>query len=231
MHKTFLIAVTFFVLAATPTFAIYTDEANTTEADTMEATAADKKTMLMTATDEKTTNRIGAKDAMKEEILAAREEFKTKMAAIKDTRKQKALSNIDARIAEINKKRTTQMGERLDRFTTILSKISTREAALKADGKNTTSLAAEITAATEALDDAKAAVAAQSAKDYVVEITTDTALRTGASSTIKEFMTDIKAVHSQVVAAQKAVVKVFRSVAQLQGADKLTPTVTTAATP
>jgi hypothetical protein len=231
MHKYFLIAAAFFVLASTPTFAIYSPDAEPETTKTMEATTADRKTMLMTATDDVATSRIGAKDAMKEEVKAARDEFKAKMLAIKDAAKQKALSNIDIRISEINTKRTTHMGELLDRFTTILSKISTRAAALKAEGKNTTALLAEIDAATETLNDAKAAVAEQSAKDYVVDITTDTALKTNASATVKQFMTDLKAVHQLVVAAQKAVVKVFRSVAQLQGGTKVTPTVSTTVTP
>ena len=122
------------------------------------------------------------------------------------------------------------MSQRIERLNAILNKISTRAAALKAEGKSTTSLEASIDAAQEAVDAAKLSVDAQAAKDYVVSVTTEDALKTNASTTVKQFMSDIKAVHKEVVDAQIEVKKIFSDLAKLAGEEpKVTPTV--AATP
>lgn len=171
-----------------------------------------------------------AKDEMKAKMVAAREEFKTKMVGIKDARKKAVATKIDGRINEINLKRTTQMTERLDRLTLILGKISTKEAALKTEGKTTTTLKADIAAAQTAIDAAKVAVDTQAAKDYVMTITTESVLKTSASTLVQQFMTDIKAVHAKVVAAQVAVAKAHGNGSKLTGTTP-SPTITTTVTP
>lgn len=229
MRKYLFLALAFFVLSVSPTFAIYSEESESTSTESIEATAeptskttrelkaSDKKMMLMTATEEKKTARMEALEEMKEKSKEAREEFKTKMKEIRDEKKQKALENLDTRISEKNKKWTEKMSERLERLTQILAKLGEKGA-----------LPADITTATTAIDDAKSAVTDQAAKDYVVEVTTEEELRIKASATIKEFMTDIKAVHQKVVDAQKAVAKVARG---LKPTVTITPSPTEGATP
>lgn len=234
MRKYLFLLLTFFVIGTISSLHVNAEETSATEADTTEtsvtktprAKALDKKMMSMTALEEKKTARMEAIDAMKEKSMAAREEFKEKMKEIKDARKQKALTNLDSRISEMNKKRTTQMNERLERFTQIISKINSKEAVLKAAGKDTTNLVVDITSATTAIDAAKAAVEEQAAKDYLVEVTTEETLKSKASITIKEFMTDIKAVHQKVIDAQKAVVKASRNIGQLEGKSIISPSPT-----
>ncbi len=167
------------------------------------------------------------KDEFKDKMAAARDEFKSKMKELKDERKKKALENVDGRITELNKKKTTKLSEQLDRFTLILANISTKEATLKAAGKNTTLLAADIAAASNAIDTAKAAVTAQAAKDYVVDVTTEEELKTNASATVQQFLSDMKAVLETVRAAQKALRKAWTDAARLEGKE---PTVTPTAT-
>lgn len=247
--KKLLILLSSFVFLATPAFALAQDATTTTNTvTTTEATDSTTtettpttpvvnsklplKRPVATLREEAKEGRTEAKDAMKDKMQQAREEFKTKMAAIKDTKKQEIITNLDTRIATINKNRTTEMTERLERLTTILGKISTKEAALKSEGKNTTTLASDITVAQTAIDAAKTAVTAQAAKEYTMNITTETALKSAASTTIQQFMKDIKSVHAKVVAAQQAVVKAYKDLGLLTGATPSpTTSVSTAPTP
>lgn len=234
MRKNLLVLLSFLVFGAYPTLVFAQDDvtATTNTAAAVETgdtvttaptgtTTADTKIplrkQLTTARQEIKTTAMEAKETMHQEISQARTNFKTKLTEIKDTKKQEIVTNLDNRIATINKNRTDEMSKRLDRLTTILGKISTKEATLKSEGKNTVTLASDIAAALTSIDAAKQAVTDQSAKDYVMTITTDTALRSSASTTIKQFMTDIKAVFLKVTSTQKAVVKAYQDLGALQG--------------
>lgn len=249
MRKSFLIASAFLVLSATPTFAIY-------RTDGPQPTPGEDGTMLMSATTEvgtapkepraipmeKTNTLTGdtttaksrimiEKDEMKDKMMEARNAFKAKLQGIKDEKKQKTVENIDSRISEMNKKRTDMMSEKITRMTSILEKISAKATTLKTEGKSTTTLEADILAATTAIDTAKTAVTDQAAKDYVMNVTTDAALKTGAKTLVTTFITDIKATMEKVTLAQKAVAKAARGAGLLMEKPSVTPTVTSVMTP
>ncbi len=248
MHKSFLIASTLLVLSATPTFAIYRTDgpqpttgedgamlmSTTTEAGTApkepRAVPMEKTTALTGDTSAAKSRMMIEKDVAKDKMMEARNGFKAKLQGIKDARKQKTVENIDSRISEMNKKRTTIMSERLERLTSILDKISAKAAALKAEGKSTTTIEADIILATAAIDTAKAAVAEQAAKDYVMDVTTDAALKTDAKETVATFITEIKATMEKVTLAQKAVVKAAKGTGLLMEKPSVTPSVTLPAT-
>lgn len=219
MRKKLFLLISFLVFGASPVFAFAEEPATTTNAAGTSVTTTPKTTLR--------TELKGAKEAMKTQISAARTAFREKLATIKDERKQTIAANLDTKINEINKKRTDEMSERLDRLSSILAKISTKEAALKAQGKNTATLELNIAAAQASIDAAKQAVSDQAAKDYVLVITTDPGLKNSASTLIRQFMTDIKAVHAKVVAAQLSVVKIYKDIGLLMG-DKVTPSPTSA---
>ena len=170
-----------------------------------------------------------AKSEMRTKIMEARASFKAKIGEIKDHDKQAIVTNLDLRINTVNKNRTDEMYKRINRLSLILTKISSKEAALKSEGRNTTTLKNDIAAAQTAIDSAKQAVIDQAAKDYIMTIATDTTLKANASIVIKQFMADIKAVYLKVVAAQTAVLKAHSDVATLIGV-KPTLTVTTVPT-
>lgn len=183
------------------------------------------KTARMEVKDAMKEKMTEAKTEMKDSMSQAREAYKEKLATIKDEKKQERITNIDSRINEMNKKRTTEMAKHLERFGMVLSKISSRAATLKASGKVTTTLDSDIASAQAAIDAAKAAILTQSAKDYVVNVTTETALKGAASTAIKGFFADIKVVYDKVIAAQKAVQKAYQTLNQLSNT-AVTPTVT-----
>ncbi len=246
MRKSFLIASAFFVLSTTPTFAVYnTDNPQVTPAEgeaTLMSTTAEvsttpkpprtipmEKTMSLTGD---TKSRIMIeKDEMKNKMMEARTAFKEKLQGIKDARKQKTVENIDARISEMNKKRTDMMNEKFTRLSSILEKISAKVATLKAEGKSTITLETDITTATTAIQTAKDAVTTQAAKDYIMDVTTENALKTDAQEVVKTFIADMKITMGQVATAQKAVAKAARGAGLLVEKPSITPSVTSVMTP
>jgi len=183
-------------------------------ANTMEAKQV-KTTMQNTMTT--------AREEMQEKMSAAKEAFKTKLETIKDEKKKTTAATIDTRIADMNTKHTTNMSARLERLTQVLSNISTKEAALESEDKSTTAAKTSITVAQAAVDDAMTAVKAQMEKEYVINITTEAALRTAANTTIKQFLADLKAVRAKVVTAQSSVAKAHANVRQLMETEPTTP--------
>ena len=234
MRNRLLVIFSVLILGVTPTFAFAEESVDTTTLTSTDATVTVTPTTTKVRKAESlkvrpTINEAvkDAKEEYKAKMMEARTEFKNKLSEIKDEKKQTIVTNIDSRISTINKNRTDEMYKRIERLTSILAKISTKEAALKADGKNTATLMSNITAAQTAIDAAKQAVIDQAAKEYVVNITTEAALKTTVSTTIKQFMTDIKAVFAKVVAAQAAVYKAHTELAKLMGVSP-TPSTTTA---
>ena len=166
------------------------------------------------------------KTQMRGDMQQMRADYKTKIATIKDARKQKIVTNLDSRIKNINTKRTGEVTKRLERLTLILDRISSQEADLQTKGANTTTPANDIKNATTAIESAKQAVEVQTANDYVIQITTDEKLRSAAQTTIQQFLTDMKSVYVKVSAAQEAVLMSYNDMKTLKG-ESVSPTATT----
>ena len=129
---------------------------------------------------------------------AKRELFRQKMQTVRDEQKRKIVERADAKIAEINKRRTDAMTRHLDKMGEILVKV-------KARGGDTT-------AAGAAVADARTAVVAQAAKTYTITISTDDKLKFNVGEAMKALKTDLQAVHQKIVDARKATADVISSV-------------------
>lgn len=165
----------------------------------------------------------------KNEIKQARKDFKTALNTIKDQKKKAIVENIDTKIAQINTLKTKQMSNRLDQLNLVLSHISTQEAQLSSQGKDTSLLKVDITNATEAIDTAREALTSQSQKDYVIDITTEEKLGPSVRNTLKQFRTDLKSVYTDIVTAKEKVITAHKDELKLLAADVTTPA-TSAAT-
>lgn len=206
MRNILVVLLSFFVIALFPLSVHAQDTAGTS-----------------TPTPAKTTNpRVQAKDAMqeaKDEMMEktseARDAFKERIKEIQDAAKQTILEKIVDRINSNNQNKTMKMSERLERLTSILTKVSEMATDLAENDVNVTTLNRLITAANTAIETAKESVSEQMEKEYLVDITTDSALRTNARATIQEYITDIKAVFQDVVAAHRAVVQAFSTAKSL----------------
>ncbi|MFH1841078.1 MAG: hypothetical protein ABH807_02900 [Candidatus Shapirobacteria bacterium] len=139
-------------------------------------------------------------------IQTARQEFQTKMAQIKDTRKQALVEKIDQKIAVLNKNRAALMSGHLEKLTAILTRLETKAPDL-----------AEIAAAKKAIETAQNAVTLQAEKQYTAQITTEEALRANLGSQVKTLETDLKTNRQLIQAARQSVTLALQAVKKLGG--------------
>jgi hypothetical protein len=184
--------------------------------------AEERKELRATVVQERQDFRANVKEERQEfrasvsaEILAKREEFKLKLKTIKDTRKQLTLERVASRSAEINKKRTDQMMNVLDRLTELLSRLE--EKINQGNLGNQGNLSSLIVLARTAIQNAKDAVGVQSQKEYVISITTESALRQTVGQMMSQLEQDLRATREKVIAARKATMDVFAEFMKLKG--------------
>lgn len=149
----------------------------------------------------------------------ARDQFKEKLAQIKDTRKQAIVSRVDTRIQTINTNRTTEMMAALNRLDKILTRVATKSSTITSAPSQD-----ELTNAKAKIAAAHTAVSAQQTKQYIMSITSDATLRQDVMTTLTTFKTDITATHQTVLDAKEAVIKAIQS---LEGTakDNISPSV------
>ncbi len=145
-----------------------------------------------------------ARKEMKDEGQARREAFKARVKGIKDERKRSAIERVDTNLADLNKRTTAHLSEKIDRISDVVSRLTMKSDAKKAAGKDVTAVEAALTAAQAAITMAKTAITAQAAKTYVIAITTDAKLRADVETTREALKTDLKAVRETVKAAKDA---------------------------
>ena len=162
-----------------------------------------------------------------------RMEFQEKLSGMTDERKKSLVQRIDAKLTELNNRRTTHMLNALTRLEAILTKIQEKGEIAKAGGATTTTLDAAIADAQDALIAAKETVMAQQAKDYAVELTTEAQARAAVGKSVSGLQTDLRTVRQSVLAAKQAVKTAAMELAKLRAVPptQTTPTVTETLTP
>lgn len=161
----------------------------------------------------------------KQEVMAARESFHEQLSLIKDARKKTIAQRVNTGITNANKNRTNMMSAALDRFTNIISELSSKSATLKTQGKDTTALDAAITNAQTAITTATGMVGTQKAKTYSAEITDDSTLGNAIRQMVLQFKTDITATYQSVLTAKKAVVAAMLEMVKLTSSTETKATV------
>lgn len=179
--------------------------------------SADVNTSVNVDTDSSTSvsvqNSVNTQDQVESNVRVRlqqeREDFKQKVAQIRDQNRQRLVTNIDERIQTVNKKWTDHWSTALDRLDTILGKIETR---LQNYGGDTSEIDSAITDAKDAIATARDAVDTQAQKDYVLQITDESTLGSGMRTLISQFHDDLKTTRETVSTAWQAVHDVFVAV-------------------
>lgn len=151
-----------------------------------------------------------------EKIKEANLEFREKLKTIRDERKKTTVENINNKISTFNQNHTQKLSEALEKLQTILDKIKTKSQEAKLKGLNTVTLEADIIAAQSAIDSAKTVLAAQAAKQYKLEITSDATLKTTIGPIVSQFRLDLQGVQKSVTDARQAVHKAATELAKLK---------------
>jgi hypothetical protein len=154
----------------------------------------------------------------KKDKLASRAAMlKEKLSKFRDQSKAKILDRINTELANINKRRTTQMSQNLGRMEEILGKLESKAGN---SASASASVMEAINSARTQIDLAKAEVASQSAKDYTVEVSSESASKVDAKKTRDQLHSDLKLAHNTVQDARKAVANAIRTVLSALGGNK-----------
>lgn len=160
------------------------------------------------------TQQTEIKQQTKDQLQQARAEFQQKLSQIKDQRKQQITSQIDQKIQQVNQLRTTQMQQALTELSSIVDKLASKEATLQ--GGDTASVSALIASARSSIATAQQAVASQAAKSYVIQIASESALKSNVGTTLRSFTSDMKQTFKTVQEARKSVVEAARALARIK---------------
>lgn len=160
----------------------------------------------------------------KDVVAQRKEEFKTRVQAIKDQKKKAAVERINTKIVNQNKAVTNRLSAVLTKLQSVLDRISQKAQDAKAAGKNTAALSTAISNAQTALDAAKAAVSNQAAKEYTLSIANEGTLRSTVGTTVSGFRKDLRDVHKTVVDAKQAVQNALSELAKVSSAKGVNPT-------
>lgn len=154
----------------------------------------------------------------KEAVQQKREEFKVRLQTIRNEKKKAAVERIDTKIANTNEVHTVRFTSILVKLQSILDRVSQKASEAKANGKDTTVLDSSIVSAQAAIDSAKAAVSAQAAKTYVIQISDEATLRNSVGTTTSQFKKDLRDVRKAIVEAKQAVQNAVRELAKVASA-------------
>lgn len=152
-----------------------------------------------------------------------REEFRSKLSAIRDEKKKTIVERMATRIQDSNSKRTATLLRHLVKIEEILNKIEARALEIEKQGKDISAVKTAIAKARDAIAAARTAVNAQAGKTYDINITTEDKLGSAVSTTRISLARDLQSAHQSVVAARKAVRDVLKELAKVVG-EKLTST-------
>ena len=171
-------------------------------------------------------SREAKRKEVKANVQAKREETKAKIQNLRDEKKQKVVERIQAKLGDVNKRRTDHFLEVLKRLSTILDKIQSRTEKAKSEGKNVTSVETALASARTAITSAETAVNVQKEKTYQITVNSDTTAKNDVGATTKQLQQDLQTVHETVKAARDAVQNVYKEIKALVGTETGTKTAT-----
>ena len=173
------------------------------------------------------TNREAKREEIKAQVQAKRKEVKANVQKMRDARKKQVVERVQAKLNDVNARRTEHFLKVLERLSTVLDKIVSRTEKAKAEGKNVTSIETAIATARTAIASAESAVNTQKAKTYEITVTNDTTARNDAGATVKQMQEDLRAVQDTVQIARNAVQNVFKEIKTIVGSSaRTTPSAT-----
>lgn len=178
-----------------------------------------------------TTSRI--KDRAEE----MRQKAEDRMTEIQDKLKQQMAKRLATQFTGLNKTWTDHFAKLLDRYTGIVQKMQDRATIAAASGKDVATASAAIEAAKTAIATAQAAVIAQAAKTYTLDVTTiatttATSTRSGQEEFKRGLKTAFQNLHNALFRdlfalrdgpmkdARKAVQSALRTLGQVPGVDE-----------
>ncbi len=160
-------------------------------------------------------------DARKAELRrAAREQkeiLKKQLEAVKDARKKQIVEKISSSLAELHMRMLDRFSSALEKLAQALTRVEERTRVAEDAGRDIRGVQRAITAAKQALEDARTAVLAQGAKTYALSIQDETTLRSVVKDARDKLHRDLMQARDAVQAAKSAVVNAAAALSQSLG--------------
>lgn len=148
-----------------------------------------------------------------------------KLKTIKDERKRNMVKKVNEQFQEINTKKLEHFSNALKQMEEVLLKIKTRAAKASA-GADTSTLNTKIATFETAVTVARAAIVAQSAKIYSIEITTEDNLKNNTGVTRQALQADLKTVFDLVKNAHESLKDIMKELSNVRATTTTTATTT-----
>jgi len=148
--------------------------------------------------------------AMREKLASRAAALKTKLQTFKDQRKAVVAERVNTNLNNINQNQTAQMQKHLNTMSEILDKLEARVNKGTPDIKDPAKAKTAIAAARATISTASAAVSAQAAKDYTIQVTSEGKIRIDAKTQRDNLHKDLLATRKTVQDAKQAVANAVR---------------------
>jgi hypothetical protein len=147
--------------------------------------------------------------ALRQDLEKMREQgkkdLKAKLAKIKDVKKREATERINDNIAKLNKERTEQFGDVLNKLSSVLDRVDERANRAGSKGVDVANAKTAIATARQAITDANTVVKVQSEKIYTITVTDEATLKQKVGEVRQQLRDDLTKVHDVVKSAREAV--------------------------
>ncbi len=157
----------------------------------------------------------------RERVRQERERLRQKLQVIKDERKKQITERVHTNLNELNARLTNHYLNILDQLDGVLHNISTRIEKADAHGLDVTSARNTVSAAAQAIENARNAVEVQAGATYTFEVVNEARLRPNVGTARQELHADLVAVREKVFAARDALRETATVLAQIPQVDEL----------
>ncbi len=165
-------------------------------------TRKEKIQQKIEARKEKIENRVAA---VKEKVASREAALQAKLQAFKDKRKAEVTEKVSTNLNRVNQRQTEQMLNHLDKMSSILNRLESRVNNPTADIKDVNAAKDAISKSREMIASASTAATTQAAKDYTIQVTSESKVKTDAKSQRDQLHKDLKAVRQLVIEAKQSV--------------------------
>lgn len=149
-------------------------------------------------------------EAVKTKMASREAALKVKLEAFKDKKKAEVAERVNTNLNKINQNQTAEMLKHLGKMSELLDKIEARVNSGSPDVKDPTAAKSAITESRAKIAAAIDAVKAQAAKDYTLQITSESKVKSDAQALRNQLHADIQAIRKQVIDAKQSVSNVIR---------------------
>ena len=157
------------------------------------------------------------RDEMKDEIEKKKEELKKKLEERHDQKKAERITKIQARLVQINAKRTSEMLETVNKLSSRAAVLKTKVDELEKTGVTVTAIRQSLASAEAKIAVAKKAVEDQMKKQYVITVDDPVNDRLNVGKVVSKLQDDLQGVRKLVIEARQSLLDTAKLYSQAKG--------------